>query len=295
MADGTPCAPYTPLLTTTDWNAEWMELQKARRAADEAAYWNKKSATFGTKDAPSNYVLAFLDQLDLQPGETVFDMGCGNGALAIPLAEAGHKVFGYDFSEGMLRHLEDARQRKGLTNLIETTLMSWEDNWDHFGITENCADVAIASRSIATSNLKDSLLRLNRVARRKVCISLTTGASPRADERVLAALGLQNHIGRDYLYAFNILAQEDLRPSVNYISNAKEDAFDTYEEARESLGRMVRDVTTNLPEDQQIAALQRLDAWLPSDLESFQQDGRTRVRLSEPRKLTWACISWDAR
>ena len=37
---------FTPLLTTTDWNEEWKELQKVRRHADDAAFWDKRSATF---------------------------------------------------------------------------------------------------------------------------------------------------------------------------------------------------------------------------------------------------------
>ena len=37
---------FTPLLTATDWNEEWKELQKVRRHADDAAFWDKRSATF---------------------------------------------------------------------------------------------------------------------------------------------------------------------------------------------------------------------------------------------------------
>lgn len=33
---------FTPLLTTTDWNEEWKELQKVRRHADDAAFWDKR-------------------------------------------------------------------------------------------------------------------------------------------------------------------------------------------------------------------------------------------------------------
>ena len=51
---------FTPLLTTTDWNEEWKELQKVRRHADDAAFWDKRSATFTTKDAPNLYVEKFL-------------------------------------------------------------------------------------------------------------------------------------------------------------------------------------------------------------------------------------------
>ena len=284
---------FTPLLTTRDWNAEWMELQKARRKADVAAFWNKKSATFGSKDAPSHYVTEFLRLVDLRPSETVFDMGCGNGALAIPFAQDGHFVLACDFSQGMLDSLALTRAEKGLEGKIQTKLMSWEDDWETFGITPKSTDVAIASRSIATSNLKDSLMRLNAVARRKVAITLTTGASPRSDERVLTALGLQNNIGRDYLYAFNILAQEGLSPSINYIKSTREDCFDSFEDAYASLSRMVEDVSASLSQQDKQAALERLEAWLQNDLEPFEDNGRKRLRLSKPRTVMWALISWE--
>lgn len=294
---GNANSPYVPLLTTTNWNDEWIRLQSARKAADVAAFWDKKAAEFGSKDAPSNYALSFLDMLQIDPDDTVFDMGCGNGALALPLAQRGHKVIACDFSQGMLNYLEQDRERKGLTNLIETKLLSWSDDWAAAGIGENCVDIAIASRSIATSNLQDSLMLLNRVARKRCCITLTTGASPRADERLLVQLGLQNQIGRDYLYAFNILAQKGLTPSINYIESEKDDTFDSYEEALDALARMVNDVTTPLPQSERDAALVRLAEWLKNDLEANPDPApdAKKLRLSQPRRITWAFISWNAR
>ena len=58
---------FTPLLTTTDWNEEWKELQKVRRHADDAAFWDKRSATFTTKDAPNLYVEKFLEYAEIRP------------------------------------------------------------------------------------------------------------------------------------------------------------------------------------------------------------------------------------
>src|SRR5699024_2429876 len=76
MPENNTPAPFVPQLTTRDWNEEWRLLQKTRRNADDAAYWNARSRTFATKDAPNPYVERFLELADVRPGETVFDMGC---------------------------------------------------------------------------------------------------------------------------------------------------------------------------------------------------------------------------
>ena len=131
---------FTPLLTSHDWNEEWKELQKARRHADDAAFWDKRSATFTTKDAPSPYVRQFLEYAAIRPGETVFDMGCGTGALAIPLGEAGHKVVAADFSPGMLDQMEARMAEAGVKGVFPK-LMSWEDDWPAFGVRPGMTDV----------------------------------------------------------------------------------------------------------------------------------------------------------
>ena len=33
-------------LQETDWNEEWKRLQRVRRKADDAQYWNKRSKNF---------------------------------------------------------------------------------------------------------------------------------------------------------------------------------------------------------------------------------------------------------
>lgn len=53
-----------------------------------------------------------LQLLELQPGESVLDIGCGNGALARRLAEGGARVTAFDFSAEMIR-LAKARSPAG--------------------------------------------------------------------------------------------------------------------------------------------------------------------------------------
>ena len=136
---------FTPLLTTTDWNAEWMQLQKARRHRDSSVYWNERAKTFTSKDYPNPYVNSFLERAGVAPEESVFDMGCGTGALALPLGEAGHAVTAADFSEGMLSILRGELEARGIKS-VHCEQMSWEDDWEEHGIAPKSHDVCTASR-----------------------------------------------------------------------------------------------------------------------------------------------------
>lgn len=292
---------FTPLLTTRDWNEEWKELQKSRRHVDDATYWDKRSQTFTTKDAPNPYVERFLELACIQPGETVFDMGCGTGALAVPLGRAGHKVVAADFSQGMLDKMQTALDEAGVRTVFPK-LMSWEDDWASRGVRPGMTDVCVASRSIAVADMKDALLRLTDIARRRVCVTLTTGASPRTDERTLRTIGIPSVLGRDYLYAFNILANEGFTPEVSYIESERSDTFDSLDDACEAYERMARDAAANFVSPTELqAALTRLRDWVGSSLITNEHAGKLdkkglpekAFRLREARKVTWAFISWD--
>ncbi len=293
---------HAPLLSSRDWNEDWKELQKLRRRADDASYWDERAKTFATKDAPNPYVERFLELAAIRPGESVLDMGCGTGALAVPLGEAGHAVVAADFSQGMLDAMAAQLAARGITD-VEPKRMSWDDDWSACGISPNCVDVAIASRSVATADLRDALLKLTDAARRRACVTLATASSPRTDERILAAVGLRSAFGNDHLYAFNILANEGLRPEVSYIDSVRVDTFDGAEEAFDVFRRMIEDaVGTSVPSGERKKALVRLRGWLADNLVENECAGlpdkkgvaEKRLRLREPRIVTWAFLGWDA-
>lgn len=282
--------PFVPLLTTTDWNEEWKALQTARQRADDSSFWDEKAKTFPVKHGDqTGYVKRFLELAGVLPGETVLDMGCGTGALATPLAQAGNRVIACDFSQGMLDQMLADQEALGVEG-VEWHVMSWADDWERFGLLEDSVDVALASRSIATNDLQDSLMRLNRVARRRACITLPFGPSPRADDTLMRAAGLGRIVSRDFLYAFNVLASCGMAPEVAYIPNTRVDRFETPDDALEKLAKIATDAARGIVDDELIAAVpERLRAWLDEALVE-DEDG---CHLAVTRNVVWAFIAWQ--
>lgn len=287
MAEG-----FSSLLTTTDWNEEWKRFQHARAHADDPAVWDEKAKTFPVKHGShEGYVEQFLNLAGILPGETVLDMGCGTGALATPLAQLGNHVVACDFSQGMLDVMLADQRELGVTG-VETHLMSWNDDWSEHGVGEKSVDVALASRSIATYDLKEALMKLDRAARRRVCLTLPCGPSPRVDERLLEAAGFEFRMGRDFLYAFNILASMGINAEVAYIPSARMELFDTFEDACAAFEKIVSEAVQGLATPKEIEAIpEHMRPWLEANL---VHDDRG-YHLSEDRKVTWAFIAWQPR
>jgi ubiquinone/menaquinone biosynthesis C-methylase UbiE len=56
-----------------------------------------------------------VDELSLQPGDWILDVGCGTGRHAIELAKRGYQVTGVDISAGMLAQAQKAAAEAGVT------------------------------------------------------------------------------------------------------------------------------------------------------------------------------------
>ena len=293
---------FRPLLTTTDWNEEWKALQAARVHSDDAAEWDERSKTFATKHgSQSTYANRFLELAHIEPDETVLDMGCGTGAIACPLALAGNHVVAADFSEGMLGQLRSQLALDATNELVDIVKMSWADNWDEHGLGIDSVDVAIASRSIATDDLLESLTKLSRAAKDRACITLPTTSSPRRDASLERAAGIGSQMGRDFLYAFNILASMGVAPTIDYIESERRESFDDKDEAFGAFSSMVRGALKAHGTEAELAeALENLSAWLDASLVENECAGledshgtiEKKLCLAVPRKVVWAFISW---
>lgn len=296
-----------------DFGEEWRRQAQIRRKPDDAAHWDRRARDEVTKFGPSDYSEEFLDRARLLPGETLFDMGCGAGTLAIPAARRGHGVLACDFSPVMLQRLR-AGIPDGLDLLIKTKLLSWDDDWEAAGVLPCSADVACASRSIITADLQDSLRKLSGVARRKACVTVTAGMSPRVFPALFRDLGLQGIGHQDASFVFGVLCQDGYQPEVSFIRSERYDRFASAEEAFATYARMF-DFAVDPPQGGKRAHLENdLRAWLEmhlaEDAAGEGAEGEIRVwsrqdagdvaqalpyRVDVPREFAWAFISWDVR
>lgn len=282
-------AGYAIPTSAGEWNGAWKARQADRPAPHDAGFWDERAKSFGTKDAPGSYTDQFLQLAGVRPGESVLDMGCGTGNLSVPLGRSGHEVLAADFSPVMLDRLRDNLRAEGVT-CVQPMQLSWEEDWEAAGIAPDSFDVCLASRSIATADLGDSLAKLTAAARRRACVTLACGTSPHIDDAMLRAIGVQAPPNYDFVYAIAILRAQGYLPELAYIQTERRDAFESFDAAFAKYSRMVESAVRDDAAKRR-EALERLRAWL--DRNMVEANGKLTTR--QPRNVPWAFLSWDKR
>jgi len=146
----------------TCWNAVNGNVNK-KTASDEAEkLWNERAESLVTRFSPTNLkkdqkrtdeILNFLAEAGFRAeGAKVLDIGCGPGALSIPLARAGAKVTSLDISSKALDHIQAIADSEGLS--VQTIANSWWiSNIDKLGFRKKF-DLVIASKTPAVNDVE---------------------------------------------------------------------------------------------------------------------------------------------
>ncbi|HBT94830.1 MAG TPA: hypothetical protein DEB24_01380 [Coriobacteriia bacterium] len=211
-----------------DWREKWIRYNRARKAPDDAGFWDGRAKSFNHYAGMSAYAESFIDLLDADPGSSFLDMGCGSGTLAIPLARAGHRVVAADFSQGMLAELERSIAAEGL-DAVTTVRLDFNAPWSEWlaaGLEEKSVDMALASRSTMVDDLGSAFEKLERVARKKVAVTMATEYGPRGNKHLGEPIeGVDGEITfvPDYIFAMNILFQMERFPELHFINADKVD------------------------------------------------------------------------
>ena len=136
-----------------DWGVREKSDAMGQRWDDGAAMWDerwKRDAAFTKRQA---------DALAFEADDTVLDVGCGTGPLAVHVAPRVKKLVAFDFGEHMLETLRSNCRERGIAN-VETLRGNWYDMEP--GREIPMCDVAITRWSPAQGDI----LKFSRCARR---------------------------------------------------------------------------------------------------------------------------------
>lgn len=260
-----------------DWNEAWREAKALRTVSKrDNKFWNRRAPSFAKHATETVYPEAFLKILKPERRWTVFDMACGGGTLAVPLAGMVRAVTAVDFSEKMLEIVREKCTEQEITN-ITTINARWEDDWDAHGI--GVYDVAIASRSLVVDDLRAAILKLDAAARERVYISTIVGDGP-YDRRVFEALGRPLNMGPDYIYNYNLLYQMGIHAELMFIEEKNNKSFESRADAANSMRWMLDDMT---PTEEQVLKDYLDEHLVPSD---------GGWRMDYDRSIRWAVMWW---
>ncbi|MGB3393612.1 MAG: class I SAM-dependent methyltransferase [Stenotrophomonas sp.] len=240
------------------------------RQRKDAAHWDQRAGGFGPRRAHSHYADAFIARMNLEGCDSLLDVGCGNGALSLPLATRLRQVVALDYSRGMLEALRAGAAAQGSDN-ITPLLRAWEDDWQDVPV----CDIVIASRSTQVEDMADALARLCAKARRRVYLTHRVGGHF-IDPGILPAIGRRQVPPPDYIYILNILHGMGIHPRVDYLDGGAPVAVNGFDDLLQRVN----------------GSLGALDAEETERLRHWHAGRVEQVPVLMPARR-WAFIGWD--
>jgi SAM-dependent methyltransferase len=186
-------------------------VRNARRPERSPGHWDGRAAGMSRRGFDGAYVTEFLTRMNLAGCATLLDIGCGPGTIALSAAPRLERVYGLDYSPGMLAAFEDNARQRGLSNAT-AILRSWDDDWSDVP----ACDVVVASRSTAVPDLEAALLKVDAKTRVRAYITYPADGLFLAGD-VHRALGRPDGGLPDYLYVVGILHDLGFHPTLDYL------------------------------------------------------------------------------
>jgi SAM-dependent methyltransferase len=224
----------------------------------------------------TGYGRALLKILSPKPDWTVLNLTCGAGTLAVTLARKVRMVTAVDPSASMLNMVDDRCAMEGISN-VSTLVGDWDDDCGSLGIDKH--DIAVASRPPEAKDLCPAILKLDRMASKRVCLVTTIGDGP-YDRRIFEAAGRDLDAGPHYLQSYNLLRRMGIEANAAIIKETHRRTYASPDEALDTI-RWMMDGLSGLEEG-------RLKAYLKAHLVRR----RDRWSLDYPCEMRWAAMWW---
>lgn len=234
-------------MTTINWNELWRDTEDSKMHSNNLDFWNAFAPRFRNKvTEPDPYIEMFYNYLEARPEDTLFDMGCGSGTLAIPYAQKGHEVYAADFSPEMLKFLMQGAEEAGVAGRIHPIQLNWNEDWSQRSLP--ACDIAFSSRSFISRDLTSSLEKLESVAKRRVCIGAWDIPVAGYDRFLAKAIGYERPgIGTHYMIMGELM-DRDVFPELKYIYTPFRL---TKYESREAAEKQLRAAFAHMSEEQE--------------------------------------------
>ncbi|MFA5055879.1 MAG: class I SAM-dependent methyltransferase [Dehalococcoidia bacterium] len=226
-----------------DWNAMWQQESRHSHLKDNSSQqelWNRRADRFGkkvnhVKDGETrdkdDYIYQMLERIEIRPGWTVLDIGCGPGTLTIPLAKKAASVTALDISSEMLKRLRSDAESSGLSN-IQYLNSSWQDAFANKQVGNH--DVVVASRSLSSGDMKEALSNIVAITRQAAFLTSPIVHLP-FDWEAYKAIGRYGKGHARYIYIYNMLFQMGIQANVEILYCKVKAQFSSVEEAIDDL------------------------------------------------------------
>lgn len=266
------------VLSLIDWNEEWKRSRVEKHAPmHNPTYWDKRAPEFTRHVDGGDYISQFLGILKPEPHWSVLDIGCAAGTLAIPMAPSVRSITALDASPVMLSLLGERCREQGVDN-IRIVHGKWEDDWEDLDIGVH--DVAIASRSLIVDDLRESILKLQEHASKRVIVSTLVDDGP-YDRLVFEAVGRKFRPGPDYIIVYNFLRQMGVYANVAFTVKSDDKLYDDLDDAVNSMRWMLQEMTA------------REEERLRNYLKSCLVETNSHWKLPYRRFVRWAVLWWE--
>jgi len=213
----------------------WVELRKLmlssthRLECTNASYWDKCASNYNenTKQM-SELTQNQLSRIQLQPEDSVIEIGAGNGRLTIPIAKKAKTVTALEPSKNMIGFLKINAQNASTHN-IDFINKSLEDLSTGDKVTS--FDVVIASFSFFMLDMEKALAKMDSLASKRVYLFLS--ASRWLDDSELQKLVHHEATSfwADYVYVYNVLYDLDITANVDIWNYTSKQGFNSMTEA----------------------------------------------------------------
>ena len=259
-------------------DVKWEEFWAERLEGKVSKNWDDAAPGFFKRTRKEDYQTALFDMLKLDEGDTVLDVGCGEGSITVPLAKKVKKVIGVDSSPKMLEYLEKRAKDNDIDN-IETILKPIEEiGYDEIGDI----DVVVCSRSLnGIIPITDVLHELDKIANKYVFITIFGPENKKIEKDFDRELGIKTEDFPDYNYFFNILYNMGIYANIERFDLNNYRQYDSIDEAVDN-GKFRLDLYTDEQKELLREYLKRI----------LSYDEETGKYYNVKDKADWIMVWW---